>query len=59
VTGTWLEDDDDHDVECFFSPVARQPLGGLGRLSFRGFTITLRHKTLVRTPLDEGPETST
>jgi hypothetical protein len=35
--------------------MARQPLGGLGRLSFRGFTITLfRHTTLGRTPLDEG-----
>jgi hypothetical protein len=36
--------------------MARQPLGGLGRLIFRGFTITLfRHTTLGRTPLDEGP----
>jgi hypothetical protein len=36
--------------------MARQPLGGLGRLTFRGFTITLfRHTTLGRTPLDEGP----
>jgi hypothetical protein len=34
---------------------ARQPFGGLGRLIFRGFTITLRHTTLGRTPLDEGP----
>jgi hypothetical protein len=25
----------------FFPPMARQPLGGLGRLIFRGFTITL------------------
>jgi hypothetical protein len=34
--------------------MARQPLGGLGRLIFRGFTITLfRHTTLGRTPLDE------
>jgi hypothetical protein len=24
----------------FFFPMARQPLGGLGRLIFRGFTIT-------------------
>jgi hypothetical protein len=32
------------------------PLGGLGRLIFRGFTITLfRHTTFGRTPLDEGP----
>ena len=39
----------------FFS-MARQPLGGLGRHIFRGFTITLfRHITLGRTPLDEGP----
>jgi hypothetical protein len=44
-------------VRMFFSPsMARQPLGGLGRLIFRGFTITLyRHTTLGRTPLDEGP----
>jgi hypothetical protein len=35
--------------------MARQRLGGLGRLIFRGFTITLRHTTLGRTPLDEGP----
>jgi hypothetical protein len=36
--------------------MARQPLGGLGRLIFRGFTITLfRHTTFGRTPLDEGP----
>ena len=36
-------------------PMARQPLGGLGRLIFRGFTITLfRHTTFGRTPLDEG-----
>jgi hypothetical protein len=40
----------------FFPPMARQPLGGLGRLIFGGFTITLfRHITLGRTPLDEGP----
>jgi hypothetical protein len=39
-----------------FFPMARQPLGGLGRLIVRGFTIThLRHTTLGRTPLDEGP----
>jgi hypothetical protein len=36
--------------------MARQPLGGIGRLIFRGFTITLfRHTTFGRTPLDEGP----
>jgi hypothetical protein len=36
--------------------MARQPLGGLGRLIFRGFTITLfRHTTFGRIPLDEGP----
>jgi hypothetical protein len=36
--------------------MARQPLGGLGRLIFRCFTITLfRHTTFGRTPLDEGP----
>jgi hypothetical protein len=40
----------------FIFPMAQQPLGGLGRLIFRGFTITLsRHTTLGRTPLDEGP----
>jgi hypothetical protein len=36
-----------------FFPMARQPLGGLGCLIFRGFTITLRHTTVGRTPLDE------
>jgi hypothetical protein len=35
--------------------MARQPLGGLGRLMCPGFTITLRHTTLGRTPLNEGP----
>jgi hypothetical protein len=36
--------------------MARQPLGGLGRLIFRGFTITFfRQATLDKTPLDEGP----
>jgi hypothetical protein len=36
--------------------MARQPLGGLGRLVVRGFTITLfRHTALGRTPLDEWP----
>jgi hypothetical protein len=40
----------------FFFSMARQPLGGLGRLIFRGFTIThFRHTTVGRTPLDEGP----
>jgi hypothetical protein len=34
--------------------MARQPLGGLGRLIFRGFTITFIHTTLGMTPLDEG-----
>jgi hypothetical protein len=33
--------------------MARQPLGGLGRLIVQRFTITLRHTTLGRTPLDE------
>jgi hypothetical protein len=37
----------------FFCPMSQQPLGGLGRLIFRGFTIRLRHTTLGRTPLDE------
>jgi hypothetical protein len=35
--------------------MARQPLEGLRRLIFPVFTITLRHTTLGRTPLDEGP----
>jgi hypothetical protein len=36
--------------------MARQPLGGLGRLIFLGFTMTLfRHTTFGRTPLDGGP----
>jgi hypothetical protein len=40
----------------YFFPMAQQPLGGLGRLIFRRFTITLfRHTTFGRTPLDEGP----
>jgi hypothetical protein len=40
----------------FFFAMALQPLGGLGRRIFRGFTITLfRHTTLGRAPLDEGP----
>jgi hypothetical protein len=39
-------------IILFFSMV-RQPLGGLDRLIFRGYTITLRHTTLGRTPLDE------
>jgi hypothetical protein len=29
-----------HDPSYFFFPMARQPLVGLGRLIFRGFTIT-------------------
>jgi hypothetical protein len=41
-------------IRFSFPPMAPQPLGGLGRLIFRGFTITLyRHTTLGRTPLDE------
>jgi hypothetical protein len=36
--------------------MARQPLGGLGRLIFRFFTITrFRQTTVGRTPLDEEP----
>jgi hypothetical protein len=42
--------------KIFFFPMARQPLGGLGRLIFRDFTITLfRQTTFGKTPLDEGP----
>ena len=34
--------------------MARQPLGGLGLVMFRGFAIThFRHTTPGRTPLDE------
>jgi hypothetical protein len=41
-------------VYFIFLLMARQPLGGLGRLIFRGFTITqFTHTTLGRTPLDE------
>jgi hypothetical protein len=37
-----------------FFPMARQPLAGLDRLIFRGFTISLfKHTTLGRTPLGE------
>jgi hypothetical protein len=43
------------ELQTFFFTMARQPLGGLGRLIFRDFTITLRHTTLGRTPLDDGP----
>jgi hypothetical protein len=40
----------------FFLQWLDSPLGGLGRLIFRGFTITLfRHTTVGRTPLDEEP----
>jgi hypothetical protein len=37
--------------------MARQPLGGLGRLIFRGFAITLffKYTTFARTPLEEVP----
>jgi hypothetical protein len=37
----------------FFFQWLESPLGGQGCLSFWGFTITLRHTTLGRTPLDE------
>jgi hypothetical protein len=39
----------------YFFSMAEQPLGGLGLLIFRGFTISLRHTTFSRTPLDEWP----
>jgi hypothetical protein len=42
-------------IALTFFPMALQPLGGLGRLFVQGFTITLRHTTLGRTPLDEEP----
>jgi hypothetical protein len=42
-------------VKHFFIPMARQPLGRLGRLVFRGFTVTHFRHTLGRTPLEEGP----
>jgi hypothetical protein len=38
-----------------FFPMARQPLGGLGRLIFEASRSHFRHTTLGRTPLDEGP----
>jgi hypothetical protein len=45
-----------HKIFFFFFPMARQPLGGLGLLIFRGFTITqFTHTTLGRTPLHERP----
>ena len=34
--------------------MAQQPLVSQGLLTIEGFTITLRHTTLGRTPLDEG-----
>jgi hypothetical protein len=41
-------------IYIIFFPMARQHLGGLGLLIFRGFTIThFRHTTFGRTPLDE------
>jgi hypothetical protein len=44
----------DTPAKRFFFRMARQPLGGLGLLIFRRFTIThFRHTTLSRTPLDE------
>jgi hypothetical protein len=39
----------------YFFPMARQPLGGLGRLIFEASRSLLRHTTLGRTPLDEWP----
>jgi hypothetical protein len=36
----------------FFSPMAQQPLVDPGPYHYLGFTITLRHTTLGRTPLD-------
>jgi hypothetical protein len=43
-------------VFILFFSMACQPLGGLGRLIFRGFAIThFRHTTLGRTPLGEWP----
>jgi hypothetical protein len=41
-------------IYIYIFPMSRQPLGGLGRLIFHGFTITdCRHTTIGRTPLDE------
>ena len=43
-------------VFYLFFPMARQPLGGLGLLIFRGFAIThFRNATLGKTPLYEWP----
>jgi hypothetical protein len=38
-----------------FFPMARQPLGGVGRLIFEASRSHIRHTTLSRTPLDELP----
>jgi hypothetical protein len=40
-------------ITVIFFPIAQQPLRGLGLPQYRSFTITLRHTTLRRTPLDE------
>jgi hypothetical protein len=40
-------------IKCFFFQRLDSPLGAIGRLIFRGFTITLRHITRGRTPLDQ------
>ena len=41
--------------QCVFIPIAQQPHIGPRTPHYRGFTITLRHTTVGRTPLDEWP----
>ena len=40
-------------VRCIFFQWLDRPLGAYAASFFRGFTITLRHTTVGRTPLDE------
>jgi hypothetical protein len=65
ITGNLLADDLHHTkrastkrknyfVGCnLFHPVAQQPTSGTGPPYYRGFTITLRHATFGRTPLED------
>jgi hypothetical protein len=51
---SWIPQSSNSNIKSYFFSMASQPLGGLGLLSFRGFTIThIRHTTLCRTPLDK------
>ena len=40
------------DPLLLFVSIAQQPLAGQGLPHYQGFTITLRHTTLGKTPLD-------